>query len=212
MARKIATALSSPILRQCRGVDYHGNRTEPVRSLAAVGIVPLAGRAAQLLRRQPHEQRLQLRNLGERPEGGRIVRQRRILRHGPHQLLYPEERTAADQGTTFPRKGAWGEGNSLCRAALDRTSLQARPVGGGLVTYKTFLANFIPAVPVGPPYFEYETTFDAEVPYELQGRGDCEDLCNDPNLKAMYDKITIGVWGCVNEKVYRFWRYCLIFG
>lgn len=63
--------------------------------------------------------------------------------------------------------------------------LRSKPdPSGDLDTYKTFLANFIPAVPVGQPYFEYETTFDAEVPYELQGWGDCEDLRNDPDLKA----------------------------
>lgn len=83
----------------------------------------------------------------------------------------------------FPVKGH--EEKGILSAEPLWIELRCKPdPSGDLDTYKTFLANFIPAVPVGQPYFEYETTFDAEVPYELQGWGDCEDLRNDPDLKA----------------------------
>lgn len=83
----------------------------------------------------------------------------------------------------FPVKGH--EEKGILSAKPLWIELRCKPdPSGDLDSYKTFLANFIPAVPVGQPYFEYETTFDAEVPYELQGWGDCEDLRNDPDLKA----------------------------
>lgn len=49
--------------------------------------------------------------------------------------------------------------------------------------YKTILGNFLPPVPVGQPHFEYETTFEAEVPYRLHSWSDCVDLRGTPNLK-----------------------------
>lgn len=45
------------------------------------------------------------------------------------------------------------------------------------------IADFIPCVEIGTPYFEYETTFQADVPYHAKGWADCRDLTNRPNLK-----------------------------
>lgn len=51
--------------------------------------------------------------------------------------------------------------------------------------YETILTNPLNniEIPLGIPYFEYECTFEAEVPYVLQGWSNCKDLRDEPNLE-----------------------------
>lgn len=56
--------------------------------------------------------------------------------------------------------------------------------GQGLYDYVDLLSDFIPRIEPGTPYFEYETVFHAEVPYEMPGWTDCKDLRNMPDLKT----------------------------
>ena len=46
------------------------------------------------------------------------------------------------------------------------------------------IADFIPPVEPGTPYFEYETTFHAEVPYRAEGWANGMDLTARPEIKA----------------------------
>lgn len=49
--------------------------------------------------------------------------------------------------------------------------------------YVAVLTNPIPKVEKGIPYYEYECTFDAEVPYEITELDDLVDLTKEPNIE-----------------------------
>jgi len=53
----------------------------------------------------------------------------------------------------------------------------------GLHDFIELLSDFIPQIEPGIPYFEYETTFYAQVPYELEEVENCIDLRDIPDIK-----------------------------
>lgn len=68
--------------------------------------------------------------------------------------------------------------------------IKCKEKGQGLSDYETVLSNPLGEVeiPVGAPYFEYECTFEAEVPYVLQGWSNCKDLREEPDLEEQVIK------------------------
>ncbi len=55
----------------------------------------------------------------------------------------------------------------------------------GLDDYTTLQEDIIPEIEEGIPYFEYETTFNATVPYRLEGWSKCQDLREKSNIKGL---------------------------
>ena len=55
----------------------------------------------------------------------------------------------------------------------------------GLHDFIELLSDFIPRIEPGIPYFEYETTFGAQVPYDLEEVENCIDLRDIPDIKEL---------------------------
>ena len=55
----------------------------------------------------------------------------------------------------------------------------------GLDDFITLQEDIIPEIEEGTPYFEYETTFNATVPYRLEGWSKCQDLREKNNIKEL---------------------------
>ena len=88
----------------------------------------------------------------------------------------------------YPVKGHEENGINSIRP-LD-IFIKCKVNGEQLADYETILTNPLNNVeiPIGIPYFEYECTFEAEVPYVLQGWSNCKDLRDEPNLEEQVVK------------------------
>lgn len=88
----------------------------------------------------------------------------------------------------YPVKGHEEKGINSIRP-LD-IFIKCKEYGQRLSDYETVLSNPLAEVemPVGTPYFEYECTFEAKVPYVLQGWSNCKDLREEPNLEEQVIK------------------------
>lgn len=88
----------------------------------------------------------------------------------------------------YPVKGHEEKGINSIRP-LD-IFIKCKEYGQRLSDYETVLANPLGEVeiPIGTPYFEYECTFEAKVPYVLQGWSNCKDLREEPNLEEQVIK------------------------
>lgn len=88
----------------------------------------------------------------------------------------------------YPVKGHEEKGINSIRP-LD-IFIKCKEGGQRLADYETVLSNPLGSVeiPVGTPYFEYECTFEAEVPYVLQGWSNCKNLREEPDLEEQVIK------------------------